>query len=415
MANITPKVTIYLNGGTVDVSAYVTQVNTRRGRSRALAHTQAGSASLTLRNEDRRFDPEYASGTYHGGIDLGAAVKIYGTVSSTDYQIFDGYVSQWNVGYDGPNASTVQVQAIDGLPKLALISLESLTDGSGDKPPTFAQQASGARVIEILDCFDASGAGSGTKVWPAGADFRTIATGQSTLQAKETKSNVWAELQKVANSELATGMFISREGKFVFKDRHTDIAAPTDTFSDDGSDIAYVSVEMRRDMELLFNLVSLARLDAGGSLGGVPETSSNAASQEAYGIREYAQTDLLNLTNAAGTVEVQGMAEFINLMYNQPTNRFDNLRVAPNSLTAANQVKILEMEIADGINIERTPKVNGSASAQIVQSAVVDSISHRVQAGSKWETTYQLSPYAEVMGDFLIVDTGKIDSGKVGF
>ena len=415
MANITPKVTIYLNGSTVDVSAYVQQLNTRRGRSRVMAHTQAGSASLVLRNEDRRFDPEYSSGTYYGGIELGAAVKIYGTVSSTDYQIFDGYVSQWNVKYDGPNTSTVQVQVIDGLPKLSMISLESLTDASGDKPPTFAQQASGARVAEILDCYDASGAGSGTRVWPSGASYRTIATGQSTLQAKETKSNVWAELQKVANSELATGMFISREGKFVFKDRHTDIASPTTTFSDDGSDIAYTSVEMRRDMELLFNLVSLARLDAGGSLGGVPETSSDATSQATYGIREYAQTELLNLTNSAGTSEVQGMAEFINLMYNQPTNRFDNLKVSPNSLSAANQIKILEMEIADGINIERTPRVNGSASAQITGSAVVDSITHRVETGSRWTSTFQLSPYAEVMGDFLIVDTGKIDSGKVGF
>ena len=54
MANITPKVTIYL-GSEIDVSAYVESISVRRGRTRSITHATAGVATIVLRNEDRRF------------------------------------------------------------------------------------------------------------------------------------------------------------------------------------------------------------------------------------------------------------------------------------------------------------------------------------------------------------------------
>jgi len=417
MANVTPKVTVYL-GSTVDVSAYVTKIDIRRGRSRSITHCTAGTATITLRNEDRRFDPEYALGAYYGNIQLKSAVCIYGTVSASDKQVFEGTVDSWTVHYDGPNASFVTVKCTDGLQKLSMASLQSLTDSSANKPPTFSEEVSGTRVTNILDCYVATadgGGGSGEPLWPTGAANRDIATGQATLQAKETTTNAWQELQVVANSELAQGIFISREGKFVFKGRHTDIGTPAVTFSDDGSDIPYQSVALFTDSELLFNLISLARFDSGGVLGGVPETASDSTSQASFGIREFSRTGLLNRVTTPGTTEVQGMADFLRLVYKDPSARFDRLVVEPNILSTANQTTVLELDVATAITIERTPRVNGVASAQIVDDMVVDNIAHRISTGNQWTTTFGLSPYAEILGDFLIVDTGKVDSGKVGF
>ena len=417
MAIATPKITLYL-GSTVDVTAYVQSVSIRRGRSRSIAHCTAGTAQIVLRNDDRRFDPEYADGAYYGNINLKMAVAVYGTVSASDKQVFEGTVDSWTINYDGPNASTVTVGCTDDLPLLSMISLESLTDGSGNKPPTFSEEKSGTRVTNILDCYVAAadgGGGSGSPIWPTGSDYRTIATGESTLQAKETKTNAWQELQVVANSELAQGTFVSREGKFVFKDRLTDIDPPVVIFSDDGSNIPYKMVSLFTDSELLFNLISLARHDTLDVLGGVPETASDSTSQSSFGKREYSRTGLLNRTNAAGTTEVSNMADFLLEAYKDQKPRFDRLQLDLNVYDAADQTTILELDVSTAIRVERTPRVDGVAASQILADMVVDNISHRMSPGNQWQITLGLSPYTELLGDFLIIDTGEIDSGKIGF
>ena len=87
-----------------------------------------------------------------------------------------------------------------------MTSLKNLTDGSGNKPPTFSSTLSGARVTAILDTFVATGdggAGASAPIWPSGSTYRDIATGNGTMQAKETVGNAWQELQIVANSEMS--------------------------------------------------------------------------------------------------------------------------------------------------------------------------------------------------------------------
>lgn len=385
-----------------------------------MTHSTAGTARFTLRNEDRRFDSLYTSSPYYGNIKLRMAVTVKATVNATDTTLFVGEVNSWVINYEGPYASSVTVTCTDGLQKLAAASLKNMTDGSGNKPPTFSEEISGTRVTNILNCYVATadgGGGSSEPLWPTGK--RAITTGQTTVQAKETTANSWQELQKVAESELAQGLYVDRQGSLTFIDRHYTKAQATPAFSDDGTGIAYTSVVVILDDELLFNLTSLDRHDTLGVLGGVPETASDGTSQSAYGVSEFSRSGLLNTTDSIGTAEVQSMASYILGGYKEATPRFDRLTVNPHVLSDANQTALFGMDISDPITVERNATVDGASSAGILSSNIdtmlVDSISHRVSTGNKWQTQIAISPSTEITSDALRIDTGKIGTGTVGF
>lgn len=107
-----------------DVSAYVREVSTSRGRSSELDTFQTGSASITLSNADRRFDPEYSAGPYYGTLTPLRPVRIraqYGAGSTTN--LFFGWIEQWPQSYVNPTDATVTVTASDSFKVLNLISL----------------------------------------------------------------------------------------------------------------------------------------------------------------------------------------------------------------------------------------------------------------------------------------------------
>lgn len=109
-----------------DVSAYVRSVSTNRGRSTELDSFQAGSASITLSNADRRFDPEHASGPYFGSLTPLRPIRIraqYGAGATTN--LFFGWIDQWPQSYNNPTDATVTITASDGFKVLNLINLPS--------------------------------------------------------------------------------------------------------------------------------------------------------------------------------------------------------------------------------------------------------------------------------------------------
>lgn len=56
-----------------DVTAYVRDVSTTRGRNQELENYQAGRCSITLSNADRRFDPTHLTGPY---VDAGGVTQV---------------------------------------------------------------------------------------------------------------------------------------------------------------------------------------------------------------------------------------------------------------------------------------------------------------------------------------------------
>ena len=127
MAFPTTQVYIAFNDGPyvasptwTEVTTYVRQINTQRGRQNELSDFESGNATVVLDNRSRIFDPFFTTGTYYGKLLPRRQIKIEATISSVVYPVFRGFVEGWPVsitdaGYD----TTVTVQCFDALGLLA--------------------------------------------------------------------------------------------------------------------------------------------------------------------------------------------------------------------------------------------------------------------------------------------------------
>jgi len=127
MAQPTPKVYLAINQSPylasptwTEITSYVISADTYRGRDNDWQDTQAGTASITLNNNTRIWDPAYTAGTYYGQLIPRMQIKITGTISATEYDVFRGYISGWPFQYDNAGAtSTVTLSCYDALGLLA--------------------------------------------------------------------------------------------------------------------------------------------------------------------------------------------------------------------------------------------------------------------------------------------------------
>jgi len=104
----------------VEVTQYVRDINVRRGRSNDLQQFPSGSATVTLDNRARLFDPFNTAGTYYGNLKPRRQIKIVGQYAGITYPIFRGFIAGWPVGYtEGGKDSTVDIDCFDALGLLA--------------------------------------------------------------------------------------------------------------------------------------------------------------------------------------------------------------------------------------------------------------------------------------------------------
>lgn len=108
-----------------DVSTYLERFSVHRGRADELAAFSAGQATITLANEDRRFDPVYAAGPYYPNVVPMRRIRIRATYNSITYDVYNGYVTNWRQEYSPPQAAECVVEASDAFKVLANIDLPS--------------------------------------------------------------------------------------------------------------------------------------------------------------------------------------------------------------------------------------------------------------------------------------------------
>jgi len=109
-----------------DVSSDVRSCSIKRGRSSELDSFTTGSCQIVFANADRKYDPEYASGTYYGKLTPGRPIRIKATPpSGSATGIFFGFVDQWNQQYTNPSDATTIVTASDAFKVMNLITLPS--------------------------------------------------------------------------------------------------------------------------------------------------------------------------------------------------------------------------------------------------------------------------------------------------
>jgi len=363
-----------------DITDYVTGITLNRGKADDIATISSGDFVVELNNRTRAFDPEYAASPFAGNI-LPKRLVRYSVNGVRQYQ---GVLDDWNLVYTPDGDAIAGFSASDGF-----VYLNNQTLGAG----TATTQLSGARINAILD--------DPFVGWPA--DERSIDTGTTTLGANvvEDGQNVLSYLQQVERSELGI-FFIGKDGKAVFKSRSFQ---PTSTgvpkFADDGSGIGYQNLQIMYGSEDLVNEVASTSV-----ITNTEVLSIDTASQEEYGIFNNTFTDLLLSTND----QVIDFNATLLKKYSDPVYRFSELEVRLNSLSLADQNKVLALELGDIVQVVFTPS---NLPPAINKYAQVIRANHSVDIAGEHIVTLGLNT---LNFTYLILDDtffGKLDEGSL--
>lgn len=378
-----------LGGATplTDVTNDVQSISINRGRSRDTDSFFAGSCSVRLLNNARKYENTNTSSPYYPGIEPLITLHVDATTDggSTYEDLYVGFVTDINLTYPDKNNSFADFVANDGFMKIANTQLIDASFSSTD---------SGTLIGNVLDNANVKfGAG------------RSIETGISTMQSLSGISeNTLSVLQNIERSENGL-LFMAKNGQLTFKSRHTTFpSTPDATFSDDGSDVPYLRVDYINDDNEIYNIISLERLS------GTTQTVQDVASQGKYLIRTLSRSGLYNNSDS----DVLDAANFLLGKYSSALIRFDNLIVDLTEATTSNQNTILAREVGDVIQVELTPPGSGSPS-QITSLEVIDSISYNITPDI-FSCSYKLSN-ADVQA-FLRLDNalfGQLDDDKLGY
>lgn len=182
------------------ITDYVTNVSVSRGKQNYISNYNAATATVSLMNVGRVFDPAYVGSPFYGSIVPMGKLRI----SDEGVVQFIGDIQDWNFSYSVDGMSTAEVMASDGLAQLANYTFPALT--------TWPQELTGARIARILTAMG----------WPS--DKRSIATGVNRVDAVDIDAgtNVLETIQLVEKSEGGR-FYIDKNGNAVFHDRRTNV------------------------------------------------------------------------------------------------------------------------------------------------------------------------------------------------
>lgn len=357
-------------------------VSIARGRSRWLDDNQAGTCTVSLRNQDRRYDPllnedadlvdddgdividengdllNSPTSPYAGVMLPGkkVEVEIYGVM------IFAGRAEEWGVAYTPNGTTAAALTANDALSELARREFDEWT--------TTAGQLAGARLTAILNRSEVA--------FPANRD---LDDGQSTLQGDLVTwgSNVLNYAQLVAKSDLGN-LFVDRRGVLTFRDRHARMAGAVQaTFADDGTGISFSGAQIESGSVLLFNRVGVDRE------GGILQTSEDATSQDEYGIRSLNDSSGLLMDDDA---QAKNMADYMLGLFKDPKERVSSVTVSVSKLTDGERATVCGLDLDDAIAVAFTPLGIGD---QVSQRLYIEGIEHDISVDGTHDVTFYTS------------------------
>jgi hypothetical protein len=213
----------------VDITEYCQEVSISRGRQDQFAQFNAGQCSITLLNNDRRFDPINTDSPYYdvAAGRSGVVPRRKVTITSGVNHLFTGRITDIDVVYNF-QLSEVVITAADDFVLLANTVVEA------DVTPSV--ELSGARVDFLLDLPEID--------YPLAT--RNISAGLATLGAFQIDANTNAltYLQSIATSEQGA-CFVAANGDLTFTDRlDASFATIAAEFSDAGVDIPYTACKL---------------------------------------------------------------------------------------------------------------------------------------------------------------------------
>ena len=348
-----------------DVSSDVRGFSITRGKSRELDEFNSGIATVSLDNTQRTYDPNNSSGAYYGQIKVGRWIRIKATYDSTEYQIYQGVIRDWEFNYLFPNEAVAIPRASDFIQDLNNTNITTTTSAA----------LSGTVVAEILNA---------ANVIP-----RDLDAGQETFQSVSlAEVNALSAIQTADKSEGGglSAVYANTSNQIVFEDRQSLTANARSntsqaTFGTAALPIADLDLEYSSD--LIKNDVSLTRI------GGTAQVKTDADSQSDYGIRSFALEGLYN-SNDTNTASI---AQSYIDAFADPHLRVRRIHLYPRHNSAL-MVQALSRQIRDRITVTYDPPPSGTVTADYF----ISGIEHRASA-QNYQTIFTLestegrSPY----------------------
>jgi hypothetical protein len=338
----------------VDITEYCQEVSISRGRQDQFAQFNAGQCSITLLNNDRRFDPINTDSPYYdvAAGRSGVVPRRKVTITSGVNHLFTGRITDIDVVYNF-QLSEVVITAADDFVLLANTVVEA------DVTPSV--ELSGARVDFLLDLPEID--------YPL--TTRNISAGLATLGAFQIDANTNAltYLQSIATSEQGA-CFVAANGDLTFTDRlDASFATIAAQFSDAGVDIPYTALQVIYGQEFLFNRIQAT------IQGGTVQVANNATSQTEFGITTLALPALLLQSDS----EALTLANYLVGLYANPQYRFDDLGLITSAMSAGNRNTINALELQDVVTVTRTYATGSPAS--VTEYYAVERLTHLITAG----------------------------------
>jgi hypothetical protein len=383
-----PSVTIEAEfggkGSFVDLTARTRSFTISRGRTDYTQPFRAGIANLVMSNLDGELDPDNAGGTYFGEILVGRLIKITSNSSSMLYarQVYEGVISDYELSYEIAGDAIVTITCVDRLADLAQQEIPDATAVSAE--------STGDRVDFILNLPEVDYQGT-----------TNISTGQSTCAAGTASGNALAYLEQIVTTEQGA-LYVTRTGVLRFLDRYELLNAATLTFSDDGSDTNYESIERLVTQLELYNSLAANRA------GQIDVVRDNATNQSIYGVRFLDLGEVLFDTDA----EVTDMLDFALVRFTSTSPRIAEVTTLLDSKSQIAVSQLVQLDLADSVTVEFTPP----GVSQIVVPCSIESIAHAYTVGQGWRLSFGFTP-RDTSSYFVLDDAvlGKLDENALAF
>lgn len=352
-----PLAALYDTGVGVDITEDVQEISINRGRSTQLDEFSAGTCTIVLYDQTRKYDPVNTASPYYdpllgtSGVTIRRTIKVFYDAT----QIFTGRITDIDVEFQPTSTpisrSTVTIEAADDFVLLANARLEEFTPSS---------QLGGARITTLLALPEISY-----------TDATDLDTGTITLDTEPIPDQtvLLDYLQDIARTEQGY-LFIKGNGVLRFSNRLGTILVTTPFFfSDDGTgDADYETLSVMYGQEQLYNRVVCTPIDSVN-----PGVADDATSQAAYGVSALSLGGLL-----CSDADAQIMADYLLPLYKDPQYRFDSvsLSFAGSKVSVPTQQTIMALDLGSVIKVKKSFAVGTPNS--LTQTLSLEGINHTI-------------------------------------
>jgi hypothetical protein len=232
-----------------DVSAYLMELNTQRGRMHELNRIEAGKATFILNNTDGRFWRYNTSSPYYPYVKPLTPIQLYCIYNTVVYFIYTGMIESLVPGWVEDVGGKTPIMTINCVDLFKTFTRETVPQGTN-----YGSELSGARVNHLLGVVANTATNGAT--WPAG--LKAVDTGKVTVTAltpPANGTNIMEHLYKVASADSGV-FFVAGDGKVTFQDRdsrYTNFANSSATFDTGTSGNIYTLPEMSDDDTFIYN------------------------------------------------------------------------------------------------------------------------------------------------------------------